>query len=496
MPSDLPRGVKAVVTGLAPALLTVLLVEVAFGKSLRDTVPYIEDEVAHYLQVSAFAQAGFSGGYFTFNEVPSAAGFTRFGPHGPGFAAIIGSIARHTGVRPYSVALIGLGLVTLAAFIASWRLRLPLVAGSLALATFWPLIVMIPTSMQESLHFAVALLMATLIGTAIERGEWHRSTIAAFAAVLALGAVVRPTWMFALVGVGWIASRRTPIRLVSLLAAILLAAGSYVFFQWLAAPLPQPRVHLVDPSDVATIARLSWDRAFDNAMNIFRHKDTAEALWHAEALLLVAACGWQWYASSRRTSEEERRIAAASAFGTLLLLSTIGAILTFYEFGGWRAVRLLASPMLLVFIIGLTVRAPWTRWLLVAHVVLTPIYLGAFLDLNAGRFAADRTRISYLRRQVAGSLTFRPDADPWSNTVLLHADAVDYALAGLPPGFGLSVAVDWSKLQRPVRSGHLLLRPEDRSAIGDSMRLEEMQRTPAGTLYRNADAHTATRVRR
>jgi hypothetical protein len=486
------RWFAPVLAALTPALVTVMLVEVLFDKSLKEAIPYSDDEVAYYLQTAAFARAQFSAGYFTVNETPAAARFTRFGPHGPAFAALFGSIGSVAGWRPYSIVLTGLACVIVAAAFACWRLRLGLVTSILALGTFWPLIIAMPMSMQESLHFAFALFAAPFAWSVISGSSDARRARVWLVIVVAGATMVRPTWGLVLVPVAWIASHRNSlaIRALMVAAACLTTAAAYAFMMWMAAPFPRSQMAQLLPTrgdffaPVGTLAA----RVASNLGSVFRDKAVAEAVWHAEAFVLLAVLAVFWIARRRAGAGPQGEVAAASAFGAILLLCLLSAIVLFYEFGSWRAFRVLASPMLLILFVGLAARASWARWIVIAHLLCTPVYLGAFQELHEPRFRADPTRITYLRRQVDPVLQFHPGASPWHNTVLVHVEAVEYSLVGLPPGIGMTVVLDWNELRRPPRSAYLLLRPKDREAIGSAIGLEPLAKTVFGTLYRNTDA--------
>jgi hypothetical protein len=345
--------------------------------------------------------------------------------------------------------------------------------------------------MQEALHFAFALLMAPFVWTVITATGNAGNGRVGLVIVLACATLVRPTWGFVLVPVVWIATSRngTVRRLTTVAGVVLLTACAYAFMMWMAAPFPRSQTLqlLAGSSDPVTAAGTIANRVIGNLRTVFRDKAVAEALWHAEAFVLFGITSWYWLAARRKGAGYDP-VRSASAVGALLMLCLLAAILVFYEFGSWRAFRVLASPMLLIMFLGLAARARWAHWMLAAHLVCTPIYLRAFHDLHEPRFRADRTQITYMRRQVDPVLQFRADASPWQNTVLVHVDAVEYPLVGLPPGIGMTVVLDWRNLPRPPRSAYLLLRPKDREAIGSSMRLERLGQTVYGTLYRNLDA--------
>lgn len=69
-----------------------ILIRTLFGVSITAYHPFINDETAYWHQALTFSRVGFHGGYYPVDEVTNASGVTPFGPHGPGFAMLYGTL--------------------------------------------------------------------------------------------------------------------------------------------------------------------------------------------------------------------------------------------------------------------------------------------------------------------------------------------------------------------------------------------------------------------
>lgn len=466
-------------TAAAPVLVATALAAHLFNAGPRDAVPLADDEVAYWNQIAAFSRAGWHGGYHTVNEQPSRARFSRFGPHGPAFPIAYGIPGRLFGWRPYSAALISMALVTLAAAWWAWRTRCGW-WGALALSTFWPLVVMLPTTMQEPLHFAIALAIASAVGPRLATKTGRGA--GAIVACLACG-LLRPTWAFTAVPVAWAATRgRAPRTQVTAIAAA--AAGAVAIsmvFGWLAAPYPGA-MFSVREATPALLLRQMAERAALNARAFVvpDEADPLEVLVRGEmAAMLVAAALVTWRTPAERTGP--------AMFVLMLLGLTMAAVITGGSVERWRDFRVVAPALLLALAAWLPAHRRVPRAFVAAHVLLLPLAIASFQRLHAPRFAP-QVKTEHFARSIATALSFRPDTDGWQNTILMHVDAVDGALVALPHGVAVSVTFAWEDIALPPKSRYLLLRPRDLADLSGRASLRRLAATPIGGIYENAAA--------
>jgi hypothetical protein len=482
------RLLVAVLVGVVPALITSALVGHFFSRTLRDALAYGPDEVTYWRQVQAYAEAGFDSGYFTIHERPAAATFTRFGPHGPAVPIFYGSIARVTGWRPYSAPLVGVALIALALAAWAFAAQPPAALTMTMIATFWPLALYVPSTMQEPLHYAIAAVCALAIGR-IVRGDARAPEVAGWVAILALAGCVRPTWALAFVPMAVLLSERSALvlRITTICGAVFLALAVYLFFGWTASPYPgSPMASGAEFGlDLFSVATVFARRASRGVEEFFTSPAPALDLFvRAACLVLLAVAVAVW-----RSAQDARTRRTAAAIATWLAV-TLAGLMAFGSIDPGRDIRVLGPT---VFVALLLWAASNARSVLAATTIvqlaIAPWGLQRFERMHEPRFFGDHTRHITLNRQVRDVLHFSPGASPWTNSLLVPVDlAQDQAMLGLPAGFGTSAVLDWEALTYPPRSRYVLLGPRDHAMLPREIELVPLAETLIGTLYENRAA--------
>ena len=474
---------RQMLVALLPAAIVLAAIALFFGAGPRRFVPLWSDEVVYWNEAAVFAEAGFDGGYIVIHEEAARWDRSRFGPHGPMFPILHGAVAWVFGWRPYSPFLLNLALVSLAvlAWVRGSRAGTS-PAALLVIAGFWPLLLYLPTNMQEPMHFAFAFLFALAIersgrATALTRG-W---TIVLFV----VAALIRPSWMLMLLPLGWRRARRNGLRGVAALAVVtaLATGAAWVAFDVTAAPSPQNTRTLTrawDESAVAAVRTLIATTSQNVRQYVsFREESPQIVLRYFLALFLVLLC--VRYASARRRSSEH---AVTLEIALLILVPILLVVMLAGQVESWRDFRVLA-PHLLVVLLVLVEHGRWEKWAWAATLLLLPVYYNGFLAFHRERFAHDPAPMAAMHGATSIAMPFVAGADPWANTVTVHSDLLQYPMLGIPRGIGLSYVFDWDNLQPPVRSRYLLLRQADVEQLAAKVQLTPIATTPLGVLYRN-----------
>jgi hypothetical protein len=370
-----------------------------------------------------------------------------------------------------------------------------LVRMGVFLATCWPLLLLLPTTMQESVHQAVGIVLAGLfyrLGYGSEEGRPPpRLWLAAFALILS-ASLLRFTWSILflplLVLRGPTRSGRAVARCLA--QAVGLAGCVSLVFQYLAAPVPDSIVSQV-------VQARSWP---ESGGVLFRN--TAENLsalvsWGGhplelllfyQAVFLVLLAVTRWLGSWRRSPPPlHRRLGAVSLLVVLNLAAPLALTLVFYTVFGWRGFRTLAPHVTLSALLLVCWRRPGGVWAIVAtNMLLVFSFAGAYTEFRTPQFErANRTALVSLQTQVVGILVHRRDADPWCNTLLVDVANYPPAIAGVPAGIGLSVVSDWGRVSRPLRSRYVVLDESRSEEVRATTHLEFLAHTRLGDLWRN-----------
>ena len=157
------------------------------------------DEMHYWHEIDCYEQVGFRGGYFIVNEQTAPATWTHCGPHGPACPVIYGTIAHLCGWRPASGSFFNLGMLmagTAAWLWFVWPTTKQLLGAIFVVMTFWPCLLFIPATLQESFHCAVAFALAGLAHRNINNED---TRVWSFVILIAGASPVRITWALLLI---------------------------------------------------------------------------------------------------------------------------------------------------------------------------------------------------------------------------------------------------------------------------------------------------------
>jgi hypothetical protein len=464
---------------ITPALGTLVLIN-RLGVSLDNFTPATSDEIGYYLQINAFVHHGFSGGYFTISEHPAPASFSHFGVHGPLFPLLYGVIGKLVGWEFRTGPFVNILLLTLSIAVycmvirpTAWQALL----GAALLATFWPFYLCVLSVLQDPVHWAIAILVATGFCGMLRGRSWADSWPfrLLFLSLLTYASLMRISWAMFLIPYVLLQLKRPTPRQVAL-AIFGSGAGIAVLlyaFRWLCAPY-------TGSSSAFLMNKMAGGEI--SLSNFFLH-----AYWNVEQLvlsqlsnqpmLLGAIIFWQaigfgslaafWLIrewTGRRLMPERIELGPKAtetlfhAFNIWFLL--VGIILFYFvgNDGGWRmlAVHLLVS--------GLIAITSTVRWLRAAILAMVLINVGGLPWCTESIQAINGPRFQYLecvrafRSHLERLVPYEESADPWQNTILIGPYPIE--LLALPAGIGVSFFVKPYDVVLPIKSKYVLAHPE------------------------------------
>jgi hypothetical protein len=493
----MPRSVLIACFLLTP-LVAISLVLATCSATLLDCVPYYNDEIHYWNEVSCFTAVGFNGGYFVPNEHPAPCTLTRFGPHGPVFPVLYGCLARVLGGwHLWSGPVFNIVLLMLGAAFWLWCCRLDpirLGTGIFFLATFWPCLRFLPCTMQEGLNDALAFVLAGLANADVtgKRRPW---TSYAFLVAVVLASVVRITWILLLIPwasvvLGRVSWRK---RLLALTVIAFVFPACVLLNRFLCAPYPN------FVSSLIQTAHSSPSHAFDefvwrgrwSVAKYFspRNGETSEVLLRCEVIGLFLVSVWQCV----MRSGSDRR----AYFFTALNLGCITCLtIALYDVVDWRDYRVV-GPHLLVSLL-LLLAGNGSRLVLhmagVNLVFMMPFF-SEFAYSNSDRFLIDSANIVKSRAGFEHYVPYDLEESAWGNTVLIDVNHQEFLLLAVPPGIGISFVMknlDEESLELPPKSKYVILwYSPDHPSVRDRMHLRPLTRFPMGMLYENLDSLSA-----
>jgi hypothetical protein len=504
--------------GLAalPAVETGALLAGFFGRTLLDHTPgVINDAIDYWLEAQAFAHAGFQGGYFTIDERPARASLSHFGSHGPFFPMLHGTLGRLLGWHPYSIPVFHVACLTAALMFFARRTPLDGLGRAFTvfgLATFWPLLLFLPTSLQEGLHLALAVWLAAALRPVLDGRETSWMLRACLVAVLTAATLMRPSWGLLLPPVLVLLLGATSRRkqLLAAAAGVALCAALVAAFDSLAAPFGREEFFFLK---AARLQEGASSLAVRTANNAARFAEAGNALEVRSRFLLLGLALASGVLAGRARGGREL------AFHAYNLGAILVATLATYPFGPWADYRVFSAHLLLSTLLLASSPARVTRGLAAAVVVAQLASIGPFSEAFKGlaeSYQYDRARIEAFGSAARRSLVFDAQEDAWCNTLVSVNPPYFYPeMVALPPGIGVTMLFGSGEAPRPaLRSGYVLLDPEDprrwslgtptvrqvgpdhvRVTVGDwlSLDLKPLVGTPVGQLYQNLDARCPSR---
>ncbi len=467
----------------APGAVVSAVLAIQFRASLADCLPVESDAIHYWNEITCFTRAGFWSGYCVDDDEPARARWTRFGPHGPGFPVVYGLPALIFGWHETSGPLFNVAFLAIASGVWVWLARpsnQALLAATALVATFWPLILYLPITMQESLHCAIALVLAGLATRTFDAPPRCR---VAFAAAVIVASLIKLSWILVLIPLALAnlpgLRRRNKLLLLAATAAATVAA-IWVFTR-ICSPYPDrlmPEIGRarLDPTFYFWTMELRWERAWAD----FLRPSSAPPLGLLQRyeILAIALLG-----AGLMIARKHARVGTFAAGNVMIVLIPTMLIFFMTEF---RDYRMMAPPVLLSLL--LLLRADWRLAVpfIVANMACVGFLPAQFAEFHGPRLNADRHEIAQVRAELAPLMPFRPGPDGWSNTLLFPVRQKDQRLLGLPPGIGLTFALEENpEVFANPRSHYVILPPAIR--FTPAMHLRFKANTSLGPLYMKVD---------
>jgi hypothetical protein len=499
---------------LGPLLVATLLLTAFCGGQLWNCAPVWNDEIWYFNELSVFEAAGWTGGYTVCHEQPARAEWVRFGVHGPFGAAIYGGFARLTGTHWATIPILNAILVALGSlvWVACCRLNVRQSwAAALLMVTFWPLILYLPSSMQEGLHFSIAFLLAALL-VLLMRQPANNWLLALTLVAVALAAQVRVTWAWVAAPAMWVAMRPRNLWQMGLLVAgcAPFIGALYIEAIMLVSPYPNFMSTVLEgamESPLATCGMI-FEHAFKGIKRfVSPTRDTLVQVAFRYQVLIVA--GVAAYQLRRRyggrsgndtEAENSERPATESTAYIVALLNLFciaGFVIAFYDVRDWRDYRVVAPHLLLSLLVLVACGSlEWLKRYSIVAVMVSVLAAVQFVEFHRARTTSDVAQAATFADQVSDAVRFSAGADGWDNTMLMDVQSMSaQELLFLPRGIGITSVVSWDQQAWPPRSRYVLLRRERANALEIPRSMHKVAETRIGDVYRNEpdrDSRSAT----
>jgi hypothetical protein len=508
--NTLLRAIFILCAGLLPLLVGVGLFRVLMNANLSATTPTWSDEIYYWHQAYTFREVGFQGGYYTVNEQPAPAAFTRYYAWGAAVPLVYGIQGRLVGWSLHSIPLLNMLWFSASISLFLWLIqanRWQIILTASVSITFVPFLLFSASSMLEIQQQSIAVLFAAVFFRMLNRTVPDK--IAAtrqwilLMALMAIAIMLRPTWAILFVPLAMLAIRKPTLKTGML--AFIVGVVLFIFSGWLTQLMAAPDVKFVQ-SLLAVVRNFPLGsipvlglKVIDNIQNAVTGHPI-EIHNRVMLFLLLGSLAVAWLSQRVRQKNIVTPQSGLSQPEVLFHLYNIGVILVFnlilYDTYDWRDYRVMTPHLLLSLLLLVACqRYRLLAVLLVAMSLILPLLPATYRSpewygnhANTGRQVA----IRQWSDQFADIMVYQPHAkSPWCNTVL-HTPYYLFVpietLLAIPPGIGISAVLDEASLVFPLKSRYVLLENAFYEQYADQLNLQPLLPVPNGMLSLNQAA--------
>jgi hypothetical protein len=491
-----------------PVIVVSVWLAIRFDATLLDHAPFWNDELYHWHQSATFAEAGFNGGYYAFDDNVPIAEFSHFYAWGAWPYVLYGTIGRLFGFALHTIMLINLALFVAASIFFLMILRpnyWHLLLFGAVLATFVPLLIYLPSSMLQVLNLAIAIVFAGGFTILLHRTVSWRFLLglSIFAAIAGL---IRPTYALFLFPILVLAEEKRTLKTIFLagLKALPLILLAVLGFYFTTAPYPLFRT-LLFLGDDALLTKLGNFAAYIQQsllwLTVGESVAIAQRLQIGLLLILLLIWGiYQWH---------EKKEGAWRWELTLHLYNLLGfyvAAILFHETLGSHDYRVMSPHLFFSLLLLVAFRRRWIVGLMLTSMLMAMPAAWEQYQWKAPNFNGEVQQQWHDWEGETAVLHYNPDApSAWCNTVTTSAYYVlDPAgqpgmLLSIEAGMGLSWVYDWVfpdfeieiperyRVPQSFQARYLILTDADSDLWQDRLNLRQIGNAPNGGIYVNRD---------
>jgi hypothetical protein len=499
----LPGWGLSLLIALLPIVFVCAVIYLGFGAKLSDYRPYAwNDATSYWMWVRAFSYYGFNVGYNVPGELIAPASFNHFGEGSPLYTYFYGAIGRLVGWSPQLPILINFGLLALALYWFTRSMKFDaqqILLTGLATLSFWPILVYLPTSSQETLNQAIGVGLAAIFFQLFSQKAIKPYIKVLFVFYLFIAALVRLSWalwffplLFLCVDGGLVKK-----SIISILVGMVLFISAISITKYLVPPV-QNSMFLVLGQTMIRGPRVIISYFFDQAKYMLRVDQITPSIAIVfELLIILGFSAWQLWKLIKKKLPFELILQSPPSFDTYNVITLLSAGMLFYLVDGFS--RAFIPPLLVLVLLQIAQKKyKLVNAILVLNILFAPAMINYQGDNYFGNYVSWRTdytaqhpEIPQLQSAFERLMAFDRQADnSWCNTVLVPLDYYDYRVTTFPPGIGISYFYDLPASQTHLKSKYLLFDQKTFETFtqNENLHAELLTSLPAGNLYYNLDS--------
>ncbi len=496
-----------ILMAVLPALMVTIIITTQNKVPLTHFIPVSPtDQNEYWHQIATFNLTGFNGGYYTHLEQTALITQSRFGVHGPFYIILMGALSKITGwsySTPifFNMMFLALGFVIFA-YLSNLD-NIQIVLAGLTLCLFPPVLVYLPTAMQESFQQMVGIIFAAIFGISLAYKEklnfWKKAAVIAFTFFVSL---IRPSWgllFFPLFALYFPKNLKKQIlaffiSLIFLLAVILLLSlfitpGNNTISQAIAQFDPGFRSGL----------KFLFNTISDNLKIYFNISNIPQMVFRLEyMLILIFALAYTFLLlrkkKKRSTAQNLLNTDTELNFFFFLILFPI-IVWSFSLYFIKNDMRFIAPYFLLIFFLLIFYkRYFFVITFVLINLLILPASISLTTYLNSNNFIYPNEKITATKQIMDQSIHYDPrQTNAWCNTILVPVTLYDYRISQIPAGIGISYVLNNNgvdKIAFPIKSKYVLLTTQEANELYQSAmdQLEYLVNFPDSILFINKNA--------
>ena len=505
MLKNLIRWGLIILMAILPALFLTILVT-SQNLSFNHFIPISpNDQNEYWHQIATFNAVGFNGGYYTHLEQTAPIPQSKFGVHGPFYIVLIGLLSRITGwnyATPifFNMVFLALGFILFASLCKLNRTQI-LLAG-LSLSAFAPVLLYLPTALQESFHQVVGIIFAAIFAIALFHQEeldfWKKAVMVLFTLLVS---IIRPSWGFLFFPLfALLLKKDIKSQAFALFISFFLFFGVIFFDRLFITPGNNTFTQAMDLLVVNFRSGIKFLllTIMDNLKIYVGAVTIPQLVFRVEyALILILSIVWTIFLLRKK----ERSIAQISKDANLRLSILIFLIifpvllLSFSMYFAKNDMRFIAPYWILIIFLLVSHKK---YALVLVFVVINLLILTMSVSLTNGyitrNFRFSEEEIMTTRQVIEKHIRYEPSqTSDWCNTILVPVTLYDERISQIPAGIGISYVLDNTGVEKftfPVKSKYVWLTDQIADGLNQSEinQLTYLAGFPDSHLYLNKNS--------
>ena len=498
------RTALILVMAILPALLATLIVNTQAKASLTDFFPISPtDQNEYWQQVATFHAVGFDGGYYTHLEKPAIITASRFGVHGPFYILLLGLLSKLTGWTIATPIFYNMVFLALGFFLFAWFSKLnnrQIILAGLALGFFPPVLLYLPSAMQESANQMLAMVFALILGIALTQQEKTKPWIkwSAFIFTIAI-ALSRASWSLMLFPLFAIF---LPKNIKSQTSGFIASVGCMLIIAIVIGIFITPGNNTL--TQAVGQFSLGWRSGLLHILGTVKgnvdlflasSSPTQLAFRAQYGLICFLSLAFSIYYWNKTKKNARENALHDNNFKISFLILIIVLPIVLWSFTLYfikNDIRFIAPYILLtVFLLIYQNKDKWVTLFILVNLLVFPDVLQRFSNPVSNNFIYPKQQIAETKEIFEKIIQYQPDqTNAWCNTILLPVTLYDYRIALIPPGIGISYVLDNNAIDRipfPAKSKYILVTPRQLKEIDpqDLIHLEKAAEFSDSTLFIN-----------